>query len=114
MPCYAWAVKVRFVERLPFVCAEIYVLAYRKIPGEKRNREASLINRQKGVSMKVTIDYDLCMGDRQCSEMCPEIFEYDEEKIEARVRVDVVPPELEDRVRQTAAKCDTGAITIKE
>ena len=64
--------------------------------------------------MKVTIDYDLCMGDRQCSEMCPEVFEYDEDKLEARVRVAVVPPELEDRVRQTAAKCDTGAIIIEE
>ena len=64
--------------------------------------------------MKVTIDYDLCMGDRECSEMCPEVFEYDEEKLEARVRVDVVPPELEERVRKTAAKCDTGAIIIKE
>jgi ferredoxin len=35
--------------------------------------------------MKVTIDYDLCMGDRQCCEMCPEVFEYDEEKLEAHV-----------------------------
>ncbi len=64
--------------------------------------------------MKVTIDYDRCMGDRQCSDMCPEVFEYDEGKTEARVRVDVVPPELEERVRQTAAKCDTEAITIEE
>ena len=64
--------------------------------------------------MKVTIDYDLCMGDRQCSEMCPEVFGYDENTLEARVRVAVVPPELEDRVRQTAAKCDTGAIIIEE
>ena len=39
--------------------------------------------------MKVTIDYDLCMGDRQCSDMCPEVFEYDEDKVEARVRVAV-------------------------
>jgi ferredoxin len=54
------------------------------------------------------------MGDRQCSEMCPEVFEYDEGKTEARVCVDVVPPELEERVRQTAAKCDTEAITIEE
>jgi ferredoxin len=64
--------------------------------------------------MKVTIDYSRCMGDRQCSEMCPEVFEYDEVKTEARVRVDAVPPELEERVRQTAANCDTEAITIEE
>jgi len=64
--------------------------------------------------MKVKIDYSLCMGDSRCSEMCPEVFEYDEEKTEARVRVDVVSPELEERVRQTAAECDTGAIKIEE
>ena len=64
--------------------------------------------------MKVTIDYDLCMGDRQCSDMCPEAFEYDEDTLEARVRAAVVPPELEEKVRQTAAKCDTGAIIIEE
>jgi ferredoxin len=64
--------------------------------------------------MIVTIDYDLCMGDSLCSEMCPEVFEYDEDKLEARVRVAVVPPELEEQVRQTAAKCDTDAIIIEE
>lgn len=64
--------------------------------------------------MKVTIDYSRCMGDGECNKMCPEVFAYDEDKLEARVRVAVVPPELEERVRQTAAKCDTEAITIEE
>ena len=54
------------------------------------------------------------MGDSLCSEMCPEVFAYDEDKLEARVQVAVVPPELEERVRQTAAKCDTDAIIIEE
>ena len=30
--------------------------------------------------MKVKIDYDLCMGDGHCSEVCPEVFAYDDEK----------------------------------
>jgi ferredoxin len=64
--------------------------------------------------MKVTIDYDLCMGDSHCSEICPGVFEYDEDKTEARVCVDVVPPELEEKVRQAALECDPGAITIEE
>ncbi len=36
------------------------------------------------------------------------------ERLKALVRVEFVPPELEERVRQTAAKCDTEAITIEE
>jgi ferredoxin len=64
--------------------------------------------------MKVSIDYNRCMGDGECCKMCPEVFEYDEEKTEARVRVTVVPHGLEEKVRQTAAKCDTEAINIEE
>ena len=44
----------------------------------------------------------------------PGVFEYDDDKTEARVCVDVVPPELEEKVRQAAAECDPGAITIEE
>jgi ferredoxin len=54
------------------------------------------------------------MGDSHCSEICPGVFEYDEDKTEARVCVDVVPPELEEKVRQAALECDPGAITIEE
>ena len=41
--------------------------------------------------MKVKIDYDLCMGDRNCNKVCPEVFEYDEDKMQSRVLVDEVP-----------------------
>ena len=27
--------------------------------------------------MKVKIDYDLCMGDGHCNEVCPKVFAYD-------------------------------------
>ena len=64
--------------------------------------------------MKVTIDYSLCMGDSHCSEICPSVFEYDNDKTEARVCVDVVPQEQEEKVRQAAAECETGAIIINE
>jgi ferredoxin len=62
--------------------------------------------------MKVKIDYDLCMGDRNCSEVCPEVFQYDEEKLVSRVRVDEVPKHLEALVRKAAEECATEAITI--
>ena len=64
--------------------------------------------------MKVKIDYDLCMGDRNCCKVCPEVFEYDEEDILSRVLTEEVPKHLEDRVRQAAEECAPGAIIIEE
>ena len=64
--------------------------------------------------MKVKIDYDLCMGDGHCSEICPEVFEYDDEQTEARVIIDEVPKHLEDSVRQAIKECDTDAIIVEE
>lgn len=64
--------------------------------------------------MRVRIDYDLCMGDGQCAEVCPEVFEYDDERTEARVINAEVPPSLEGRVRKAAEECDTQAIIVEE
>ena len=64
--------------------------------------------------MKVKIDYDLCMGDRNCNKLCPEVFDYDEDQFQARIIVDDVPEHLQERVRQAAAECATGAIIIEE
>jgi ferredoxin len=41
--------------------------------------------------MKVKIDYDLCMGDRNCNKVCPEVFQYDDDQLISRVLVDEVP-----------------------
>ena len=68
----------------------------------------------KGVSMKVTIDYDRCMGDGHCSEVCPEVFNYDEEKTEVSVTDEVVPEQYQSQVRRAADECGTGAIVIEE
>jgi ferredoxin len=64
--------------------------------------------------MKVNIDYDLCMGDRNCNKLCPQVFDYDEDQLQARVVVDEVPEHLQDLVRQAAAECVPGAIRIEE
>jgi len=64
--------------------------------------------------MKVKIDYDLCMGDRNCSKVCPEVFQYDEDKLLSRVLVDVVPKHLEEAVRKAARECAPGAIVVEE
>jgi ferredoxin len=64
--------------------------------------------------MKVKIDYDLCMGDRNCNKVCPEVFEYDEAKLNSRVLVDVVPKHLEALVKKAAKECAPGAIVVEE
>ena len=63
--------------------------------------------------MRVKIDYDLCMGDRNCNNVCPDVFEYDEDQLVSKVLVDVVPEHLEEKVRQAARECAPGAIIIE-
>ena len=64
--------------------------------------------------MKVKIDYDLCMGDKNCNKVCPEVFEYDEDQLISRVLVDDVPKHLEDLVKRAAKECVPGAIIVEE
>ncbi len=62
--------------------------------------------------MKVKIDKDACVGDGTCVEMCPEVFEMEDEL--AIVKVETIPEELKERVRETARDCPVDAITIEE
>jgi ferredoxin len=64
--------------------------------------------------MKVRIDYELCMGDKNCNKVCPEVFQYEEDQLISRVLVDEVPEHLQDKVRQAARECAPEAIKIEE
>mgnify|MGYP000597377066 CR=1 FL=1 len=64
--------------------------------------------------MKVRIDYDLCMGDRNCNKVCPEVFEYDEDQLKSTVKFDVIPEKFEDVVRRAASECGADAIEVIE
>ena len=63
--------------------------------------------------MKVTITSN-CMGDRNCNNLCPEVFQYDEDELKSQIKVDPVPDHLKDVVRQAAAECGADAIEIEE
>jgi len=63
--------------------------------------------------MKVTIS-KMCMGDRNCNDLCPEIFEYDEDQLKSTIKVDEIPENLKDIVRRAATECGADAITIEE
>jgi ferredoxin len=62
--------------------------------------------------MRVLIDAEACVGDGMCVEICPDIFEMTEEV--ARVRMEEVPEDLQEKCREAAAECVVEAIIIEE
>lgn len=63
--------------------------------------------------MKVTIDPELCTGCGPCVDICPEVFELNDDGL-AVVKVDQVPPEQYQNCREAADECPSEAITIEE
>jgi ferredoxin len=62
--------------------------------------------------MKPVIDPDLCTGCELCVEICPEVFEMNDEGI-AIVKVSEVPPEHEELCREAAEECPGEAISLE-
>jgi ferredoxin len=63
--------------------------------------------------MKVTITEN-CMGDRRCNDLCPEVFEYDEDQLKSMVKFDKIPEKYQEIVRQAAEECGADAIIIED
>lgn len=63
--------------------------------------------------MKVNITSQ-CMGDRNCNDLCPDVFQYDEDQLKSTVKFDEIPEKYHDLVRQAAAECGADAIEIEE
>ncbi|HPU01290.1 MAG: ferredoxin [Firmicutes bacterium] len=61
--------------------------------------------------MEVRIN-DECSACGVCEDICPEVFELGDEK--AQVKVNPVPEEYEDKVREAADECPSEAIEIIE
>ncbi|MGB2697336.1 MAG: ferredoxin [Candidatus Zixiibacteriota bacterium] len=62
--------------------------------------------------MKVKIDPELCTGDEICVQLCPDVFEMQDDK--AVVIIDDIPEDLKDSVREAVDSCPSEAITIEE
>ena len=63
--------------------------------------------------MKVKVTEN-CMGDRRCNDLCPEVFEYDEDQLLSIVKMDEIPAQYEALVRQAADECGADAIIIED
>lgn len=63
--------------------------------------------------MKATVDKDLCLGCGICVEVCPEVFEMDDDS-KAQAKVSPVSAEAEGSCRKAADQCPESAIKIEE
>ena len=55
-----------------------------------------------------------CMGDRNCNNLCPEVFEYNEDELKSIVKFDEIPEQYKEIVRRAAEECGANAIEIEE
>ena len=63
--------------------------------------------------MKVVVDYDLCASTGACMQICPEVFEVRSDGY-LYVLQEEPGSELDDKVRQAADLCPTGAISLED
>ncbi len=63
--------------------------------------------------MKVKVTAQ-CMGDRHCNNICPDVFEYDEDELKSTVKFDEIPNEFKACAQQAAEECGAKAIEIVE
>jgi len=62
--------------------------------------------------MKVKVDKETCVGCGTCVDICPDIFEMDDDI--AVTKTDAVSEGLQELCREAAESCPVEAIVIKE
>ncbi|MFZ5634123.1 MAG: ferredoxin [Bacillota bacterium] len=59
--------------------------------------------------MKMEVDQDLCISCGACVDLCPEVFNWNNDE-KAHAVVDEIPSDLEDQAQEAAEGCPTNAI----
>ena len=62
--------------------------------------------------MRVTVDFDLCTSNAVCMGIAPEVFEVRDDGF-LYVLDENPGPEFDERLRQAAASCPNGAISVE-
>ena len=62
--------------------------------------------------MKAHVDKDTCIGCGLCPEICPEIFEMEDDG-KAVASTDEVPENLESSAKEAEEQCPVAAITVE-
>lgn len=60
--------------------------------------------------MRVKVDQELCISCGACIDVCPEVFDWNEDD-KAHSIVEEVPAEMEDQANEALESCPTNAIT---
>lgn len=58
--------------------------------------------------MRVEVDQELCISCGTCIDICPEVFEWNDEK--AHAALEEVPSDLEEEAHEAVESCPTEAI----
>ncbi|WP_031515810.1 ferredoxin [Desulfofalx alkaliphila] len=61
--------------------------------------------------MKAEVDQDLCISCGACIDVCPEVYDWNDDD-KASAIVDEVPEEVEEQAQEAAESCPTDAISI--
>jgi ferredoxin len=62
--------------------------------------------------MKVKVDEETCVGCGACVDICPEVFEMDEDV--AVTKIEDVPADLQDSCNEAAEACPVEAIIVED
>jgi ferredoxin len=62
--------------------------------------------------MKVVANLEICQGHARCAEICPEVFTTDDRLGKVIVRVEQVPPEVQEQARLAVHNCPEGALRL--
>ncbi len=63
--------------------------------------------------MRVFVDKELCIGCEACVDICPEVFEMQDDLAVVKIEDDV-PDDLEAAVEESAETCPVEAITVED